>query len=25
VSNIEKDNMHGLLALRDKPRGKEIW
>ena len=25
VSHIEKDNMHGLLALRDKPRGKEIW
>lgn len=25
VDRIGEDNKHGLLMLRDKPRGKEIW
>ena len=25
VDHIGEDNKHGLLMLRDKPRGKEIW
>jgi len=25
VDSIGEDNKHGLLMLRDKPRGKEIW
>ena len=25
VDSIQEDNKQGLLMLRDKPRGKEIW
>lgn len=25
VDSIQEDNKQGLLVLRDKPRGKEIW